>query len=259
MQLSSVNASKTTFCLFEFPPSFFTIYHQSHCIQMKILIKPMLSVLKANLDMDKLMVFLMQDRLVFEFMGRGIKKVHKFVFEEQDALKALYLGAATVNHATIRPKVMNSWLQHLSLKEDVIINSSPLSFSLRSGGDALATLVDVDVSDFTSYQITRDGEIILALKDFKTVVQLGDACGVELALQWGTPGTPLVVKLLIQSILVEFVIATVDNEDAVPCSPPRQSVPDSPRKNTSSIFAALQSQPSVVLNTPTTPRIDRFR
>lgn len=175
--LISVNQTRSTYCQVECQASLFTEFTNLSIIQIKLLLKPIVLLLRQNANMNHLemcVITLENDRLTIVLECKyGVRKTHHFVYSDSDAPRAVYNSQDCNQTFTAAPRSLRSLLTSFPpLLHDVTLELAPDSFGITSECKSLeerqlATRVTIDCADFERFQVNCATNLQINLKELK--------------------------------------------------------------------------------------------
>eukprot|EP00771_Trimastix_marina_P001935 gnl/Trimastix_PCT/3044.p1 GENE.gnl/Trimastix_PCT/3044~~gnl/Trimastix_PCT/3044.p1 ORF type:complete len:203 (+),score=58.73 gnl/Trimastix_PCT/3044:257-865(+) len=190
-------------------------------ISIKVPLKVVLESLRSSQQgIDKLWISIDQDppRFVLTFETAGIVRNRRLVYEEVDPLKALY-SRDTPCVLTCEPTVLAP-IATISGVDEITFDVSESSVAVRSHLSAqadatrlLQTAVSLDRSNFRLFHAPGPLELTFALKDFKALFTFLASFGQAIDIFMDAPSRPVLFSARDDALLVDFVLATLANEE----------------------------------------------
>lgn len=182
--LTCATLSKNCFASITLHPQFFDSYRQSDPIIAKVLLKPILNILRNNNNIDFVDVFkfsIIQDFIILDFSCKhGIQKTHELNYQQVESTSAIY-SKSSPNKFSISPKIVSEWIGYFqSSLEQVSMTCKRFNIVIKSFTDDvnvrnLETELNVKGSDFDSYQVDDETNFVIRLKEFKIILQFAES------------------------------------------------------------------------------------
>ncbi|XP_058876816.1 cell cycle checkpoint control protein RAD9A-like isoform X2 [Acipenser ruthenus] len=235
LALRCVNSSRSAYGCFLFTPLFFQHYDsgappgglEDSSFRCKMGMKSVQTVFKSLSSLDKTVEKCEIDlnpggnRLVFQLHCKyGITKTHNLSFQESESLQPVFQkdGYANVLRAQPRlPAVLVFTALCLPLQAAGGHGGAFPPLAGRSERDdaskMMLTEMSLDADEFESFQVREETGITFCLKELRGLLSFAESSGLPLSMYFDQPGRPVVFGLDDPVLEVNFVLATLSDEE----------------------------------------------
>ncbi|KAK6468619.1 cell cycle checkpoint control protein RAD9A isoform X1 [Huso huso] len=236
LALRCVNSSRSAYGCFLFTPLFFQHYDsgappgglEDSGFRCKMGMKSVQTVFKSLSSLDKTVEKCEIDlnpggnRLVFQLHCKyGITKTHNLSFQESESLQPVFQKDGYANVLRAQPRLLADTVVHFppSLEEvNVTVSGERVQFRnhLEDEQDAskmMLTEMSLDADEFESFQVREETGITFCLKELRGLLSFAESSGLPLSMYFDQPGRPVVFGLDDPVLEVNFVLATLSDEE----------------------------------------------
>mmetsp|Transcript_10546 Transcript_10546/g.17209 ORF Transcript_10546/g.17209 Transcript_10546/m.17209 type:complete len:302 (-) Transcript_10546:923-1828(-) len=256
MKLSTMNDSKTAFCVFTFFDAFFERFlfdqaAQGSVLAVKITLKSCLSAVKSIRNTERLTISFIKDgaRHVAVFASHctgGLVKTHELHYEDTSIVHATFDRKQAKNQINARARIFSKALGHIFGSEEALVSVNKDSGLLIrshyqyvdrvSELQTLKTSITIDRDDLDVFEVEENPkDVAFGLRELRALLAFCEAAEIlTMAFFFNEPGTPFLfssnetnqeVNYLeetnggqIQTFMVELIMATLDYEEYDPAA-----------------------------------------
>jgi len=219
----TLNSSRSAFLAFYLDERFFDSYNLRDGVTKKyqVKLKPCEAVFRQFPSVERCTLRLdeIEERLIFELIcKRGIKKLYKLVFEECEALQAIYSKDNLPNKIIVIPRKILDAINnfHTSIEEiSLIVMKDTIKWKTyiddtKGSMKLLQTELEMDTVDFEEFRIQQETTLTFCLKEFKAIMNFCDSSGQPVTILFEKGGRPLLLCVKYFGVFEsDFVLATL--------------------------------------------------
>ncbi|XP_039623472.1 cell cycle checkpoint control protein RAD9A [Polypterus senegalus] len=236
LALRTVNLSRSAYACFLFNPLFFQQYDaeapkEDSQFRCKIAMKSVqaifksLSTLEKTVEKCRIDLNLERSRLVFQLLCKyGITKTHKLSFQECESLQAVFAKEECLAILKAQPKLLVDTVMNFpaTLEEvNVTVTGERVLFRnhLEEEQDItkmMVTEMSIAADEFDHFEAQEDISITFCLKELRGLLSFAESSGLPINIYFNDPGRPVIFSLDDPVLEVNFVLATLSDEDTRP-------------------------------------------
>ncbi|XP_041088052.1 cell cycle checkpoint control protein RAD9A isoform X2 [Polyodon spathula] len=254
LALRCVNSSRSAYGCFLFTPLFFQHYDpgtppgglEDSGFRCKMGMKSVQTVFKSLSSLEKTVEKCAIDlnpggnRLVFQLHCKyGITKTHNLAFQESESLQPVFDKDGYTSVLRAQPRLLADMVVHFPPSlEEVNVTVSRERMQLRNhledeqdASKMMLTEMSLDADEFESFQVREETGITFCLKELRGLLSFAESSGLPVTMYFDEPGRPVVFGLDDPVLEVNFVLATLSDEETTTHRERNRSHP--PQANTS--------------------------
>ena len=164
--------------------------------------------------------------------NQGVTKTYKLTYEAVDVMHALFDRNVAKNRWSMHSSAMKEYIEYFGTKTEMLeicagddgrVVFKSYTEKVMNGKEVLkqplVTAVAVNTSDFETFNVQPDLQIVISVKDFKAIVTHADTLKTSLKAYYSQPSRPLQFNYGSGGLTCEFTLMTSGDPGAVPPAP----------------------------------------
>ncbi|XP_026766560.2 cell cycle checkpoint control protein RAD9B isoform X2 [Pangasianodon hypophthalmus] len=242
LAVRTVNKAHSAYACFLFSPLFFQHYtstsdqlQDNKSAKCKISLKSVLPLFRSITTLERsvyrceITINIFDSRVVFQFKCRnGITKTHNLGYQECEALQAVFPAHLCPNVLKAHPKLLSDIVMHFPVsQEEITLSMSPIRVILKNyfeedNDRIMCTEMFLHPDEFDYFHLRVDSDITFCLKELRGLLTFAESHGLQVSVQFGSPGNP--VSFSLEDMLLEAVVVLATLVDPATENPSQVSV-----------------------------------